>query len=153
MIELKQAGRLEATLKNNLDHLSLPMHESIKLFDEAGKKLKPHQGIYMSESQVRDLIHATGIPTFPRPKGIPENYRIKLADKPGGMKYVHPTNEGTYVRIMPGKAHSLFPLQREPYVNQRIHGKSVDKHGNIVPNDSPEAHIPFHEYVYRGIND
>jgi hypothetical protein len=123
------------------------------LFEEAGNRLKPYQGIYMPESQIREFIHATGIPTFPRPKGIPENYRVKLADKPGGMKYVHPTDEGTYVRIMPGKAHSPFLLQREPYVNHRIHGKSIDKHGNIIPNDSPEAHIPIHEFVYRVIND
>ncbi len=149
MGQLKQAGQLELTVKNTLEHLSLPMRESIQFFEEVGNKLKPHQGIYMPESKVRELIHTTGIPTFSRPKGIPENYRIKLSEKPGGMKYVHPTDEGTYIRIMPGKVHSPFPLQREPYVNQRKHGRSIDKHGNIVPNDSPEAHIPLHEYIYR----
>ncbi len=103
----------------------------------------------MTEERARELIHQTGIPTFSRPMGIPENYRIKLSDKPGGIKYVHPSDEGTYVRVMPGKPHSPFPCQREPYVNHRIHGKSVDKFGNFVPNDSFEAHIPFKEFVYR----
>lgn len=147
--QLKQVGKLEAAVASNYEHLNLPMQESCKIFEEAAKKLKPYQGAYIPESQARELIHAAGIPTFARPKGIPESYRIKLSEKPGGIKYVHPTDEGTYIRIMPGKAHSPFPLQREPYVNHRIHGKSIDKHGNIVPNDSPGAHIPLHEFVYK----
>ncbi len=74
-----------------------------ELFDRAQEFLKPYRE-FMSETQCRELIHATGIPTFLRPKGIPENFRIKLSDKPGGIKYVHPTDEGTYIRIMPGKS-------------------------------------------------
>jgi hypothetical protein len=114
------------------------------------KKLKPHQGKYMPEMSARELIHEAGIPTFPRPKGIPENYRIKLSDKSGGMKYVHPNNEGTYVRIMAGKAHSPYPYQQKPYVNHRINGTSINKYGNKVLNNSPEAHIPIDEFIYRG---
>lgn len=48
----------------------------------------------MPESQVRELIYTTGIPTFARPKGIPKGYRIKLLEKPGSIKYVHPTDDG-----------------------------------------------------------
>jgi tetratricopeptide (TPR) repeat protein len=151
MGQLKQAGKLEGTVLNTFEHLSLSMQESIKLFEEAGNKLKSYQGIYMSESQARELIHATGLPTFLRPKGIPENYRIKLSDKPGGIKYVHPTDEGTYIRIMPGKAHSKNPRQQRPYVNHRINGKSLDKHGNIVSNKSEEAHIFLDEFVYKDV--
>jgi tetratricopeptide (TPR) repeat protein len=151
MGQLKQAGELETAVANASGHLSLSMQESIKLFEQAGEKLKPHQGIYMSESQIRELIGSTGIPTFVRPKGIPENYRVKLSDKPGGIKYVHPTDEGTYIRIMPGKPHSKNPSQQKPYVNQRINGKSIDKHGNIVSNKSEEAHIPIEEFIYREI--
>ncbi len=65
------------------------------------------------------------------------------------MKYVHPNDEGTYIRIMPGKPHSKNPSQQKPYVNHRINGKSFDKHGNIVANRSEEAHIPLEEYIYR----
>ena len=142
--------QLEATV-SALEHLRLPAQESMRLFEEARSQLKPYQGQYMSESQARELIQAAGIPTFPRPNGIPENYRVKLSDKPGGIKYVHPTNEGTYIRVMPGKLHSSNPSQQRPYVNQRVNGKSLDKHGNIISNRSEEAHIALEEFVYKEI--
>lgn len=103
----------------------------------------------MPESRVRELIHTTGLPTLPKPKGIPENYLVMISDKGAGMKYVHPQDAGTYVRIMPGKPHSSFPYQQKPYVNQRVHGKSVDKHGNLVLNDAPDAHIHIEEFIFR----
>jgi hypothetical protein len=74
---------------------------------------------------------------------------VKLSNDGAGIKYVHPTNEGTYVRIMPGKPHSPYPYQRMPYINQRINGESLDKFGNIVNNKSPEAHVLINEFVYR----
>jgi tetratricopeptide (TPR) repeat protein len=151
MGHLKQAGKLETTLQKKFNHLSLTEQESIKLFKNAEEQLISCHGRYMPEAQVRQLIHSTGIPTFSRPQGIPQNYKVKLSDKPGGMKYVHPQDEGTYVRIMPGKAHSQNPCQQKPYVNQRIHGKSLDKHGNIVSNKSKEAHIPLEEFVYKEV--
>jgi tetratricopeptide (TPR) repeat protein len=148
--QLKKAGQLETTVAKDCAHLSLPMQESINLFEEARKKLKPHQGKYMPEMIVRELIHETGLPTFPRPKGIPENYRVKLSDRGSGMKYVHPKDESTYVRIMPGKPHSPYPYQRSPYVVQMKNGKTLDKFGNVVLHDSHEAHIPISEFVYTG---
>ncbi len=63
--------------------------------------------------------------------------------------YVHPSDEGTYVRIMPGKSHSNNSCQQRPYVNHRINGQSVDKFGKKVLNNSPETHIPIDEFVYR----
>jgi hypothetical protein len=65
------------------------------------------------------------------------------------MKYVHPTDEGTYVRIMPGKPHSDFPHQREPYVSHMVHGKALDNNGNYVGRNAPEAHIPLNVFIYR----
>jgi hypothetical protein len=35
----------------------------------------------MPEAQVRELIHQTGIPTFPKPKGISENFRVKISNR------------------------------------------------------------------------
>ncbi len=125
------------------------MRESAEKYKSAEASLDIHKGKYFEENQLRELIQEAGIKTFPRPQGIPENYRIKLTDKSGGMKYVHPTDVGTYVRVMPGKPHSPHPHQRKPYVNQRIKGKSIDKYGNIVSNKSPKAHIPLEEYIYR----
>ncbi len=147
MAELHKAGTLETTVNKATVYLSEEWKASYELFERAGEFLKPYKG-YMSETQARELIEKTGLPTFPRPKGIPENYRVKLSDKPGGIKYVHPTDEGTYVRIMPGRPHSSNPRQQNPYVNQRINGKSIDKEGNIISNKSEEAHISVEEYVY-----
>lgn len=141
---LKQSGKLETSLQSRLHYLCLPKQESIEL-------LKKHQGIYMPEAKVRELIHSTGIPTFPKPNGIPKNYRIKLSEKGCGMKYVHSTDEGTYVRVMPGISHSLNPGQQKPYVNHRVNGNSVDKYGNFIPNKSAEAHIPLAEFIYRDL--
>jgi hypothetical protein len=83
------------------------------------------------------------------PNGIPQNYVVSLSEKGAGMRYVDPANSGTFIRVMPGKLHSPYPHQQRPYVNQRVNGKSIDKHGNIVLNDSPEAHIPIEEFVYK----
>ena len=43
------------------------------------------------------------------------------------MKYVHPTNKNTYVRVMPGKAHSPYPYQQKPYVSNVKNGEYWDK--------------------------
>gem|GEM_PF-629521 len=147
---LKQAGQLESTVTNKLEHLSLPMQESFALHTKAKEALKPYLKKPLPEFKVRELIHETGIPTFARPKGIPENYIVTVSDKGAGMKYIHPQNEHTYIRVMPGKPHSSYPYQQKPYVNQRINGQSLDKYGKIVRNDSPEAHILMEEFVYRG---
>ena len=65
------------------------------------------------------------------------------------MEYVHLQNEETYVRVMPGKAHSQNLAQRKPYVIQMKDGKTFDKFGNTVPKKSPEVHVPLEEFHYR----
>lgn len=66
------------------------------------------------------------------------------------MKYVHPDHEQTYVRVMPGKPHSPFPHQREPYVCHMTNGRLRDKFGTALDDASlPEAHIPINEFIYR----
>lgn len=145
----KEAKQLTQSGKFTVEHLSPQLQDSFKFFEEVKQKLKPYRKEYMAEPQLRELIHSVGISTFPRPKGIPETYRVKLSDKGAGMKYVHPTDEGTYIRVMHGTPHSPNPCQQKPYVNRRVNGQSVDKSGNIVPHDSPEAHIPIEEFVYK----
>lgn len=103
----------------------------------------------MPEIKIRELIHETGIPTFSKPKGIPENYIVRITDKGAGMEYVHPTNAHLSVRVMPGKPHSSHPHQQQPYVVQMKDGKAFDRHGNLVPHESPTAHIPVKEFIYR----
>jgi len=65
------------------------------------------------------------------------------------MKYIHPTDEGTYVRVMPGKPHSPNPYQQKPYVVQMTEGKVFDKFGNKIAKNAPEGHIPLDEFIYR----
>jgi tetratricopeptide (TPR) repeat protein len=97
MGQLQKAGKLESAVSSACEYLSPEWKKSFELFDKAQKFLKPYKG-FMPEPQARELIHQTGIKTFPRPSGIPENYRVKLSDNGAGMKYVHPTDEGTYTR-------------------------------------------------------
>src|SRR3984957_13213010 len=140
MGHLKQAGKLESTIENACEHLSPSAKESFELFNMAQKFLKPYKD-FMPEAQARTLIQQTGVRTFPRPPGIPDNFRVKLSGKGAGMIYVHPDHTHTSVRIMPGKPHSSFPHQQKPYVVQMKDGKFLDKLGNKVPNgDVPEAH-------------
>jgi hypothetical protein len=152
MGQLKKAGHLENVVANTLECFSKnpALRESFELFKKSKDFLKPYTKEFMPEIQCRELIHKTGIPTFPRPKGIPENFKIKISNKGSGMKYIHPENEGTYIRVMPGKPHSPNFYQQKPYINRRIDGKSLDKFGNIVENASPEAHISIEDFIYKG---
>lgn len=148
MGQLKKVGQLESGLQNRLAHLSLSEQESIALFVKAQEKLLSHKG-YFSENVVRGYIHEAGLPTFPRPKGIPENYRVRISNDGGGMLYVHPHHTHTSVRVMPGKLHSDHLCQRRPYVIFKKDGNILDKFGNPVGRKSPEAHIPIEDFVYR----
>ena len=121
---------------------------SDELFERAHNFLKPYKG-YMNESQARELIHQAGVRTFPRPRGIPDNFRVQITEKGAGMLYVHPINEQISVRVMPGKPHSAMPHQRSPYVIAIKDGLALDKSGNLVFPESVEAHIPISEFIYQ----
>ena len=124
--------------------------DSIAKYRKGEAFLKPYQKNFIPEDQIRELIHQAGIQTFPRPKGIPKNYRVGITDRSGGMKYIHPQNPGSCIRVMPGKPHSPFPHQQQPYVVHTKSGKYLDKFGNEVAKDSPQAHIPLSEFTYIG---
>jgi tetratricopeptide (TPR) repeat protein len=151
MGSLKQAGNLESTIATTLEDIANnpALSESYKLFQKAESFLEPYGKRFLPESQIRDLIHQTGIRTFIKPVGIPENFRVRLSDGGAGMLYVHPEHTHTSIRIMPGKPHSPFPCQQKPYVTQMKDGKAFDKFGNKVDKNTPEAHIPIDEFVYR----
>ena len=103
----------------------------------------------LSENQVRRVLHHAGFKTFPRPKGIPHDWKVQLSKKGGGMEYIHPTNVHMRVRVMPGKLHSPNSRQQKPYVIQKINGGALDKVGKRVSSDAPEAHISLEEFIYR----
>lgn len=149
MGQLKQAGKLETTINKKYDHLNLSMQESIALHKKAQDTLKPYVKKPLPEFKVRELIHEANLPTFPRPKGIPDNFLVMVSDRGAGMEYVHPTNTHMRIRVMPGKPHSPNPSQQKPYVIQQKDGQAFDKHGNLVQPEKPEAHIPLEEFVYR----
>lgn len=152
MGQLKQVGELQTATARQLQNLTPSMQESFALHNTAKETLKPYAKKIMPETKVRELIHDTGIPTFPRPTGIPENYLVAISDKGAGMKYINPQNEHIYVRVMPGKLHSPFPYQQKPYVVQMKSGKAIDKQGNLVLSDAAEAHISLDEFIYRQLN-
>ena len=123
--------------------------ESLEKFNRAETYLRPYSGKYLLEVEARELIHQTGIRTFPRPNGIPENFKVKLSGSGAGIKYIHQDNPHISVRVMPGKPHSPNPYQQKPYVIQMKNGKAIDKLGKSVDKKSPEAHIPLEDFIYR----
>ncbi len=152
MGKLKQAGKLETTVSNTFENITKnpAMRESFELFDRAQEFLKPYKD-FMPETQCKDLIYKTGVPTFPKPANIPENFRVRISDKGAGLIYMHPEHTHTSIRVMPGKPHSPLPYQQKPYVIHMKDGKALDKFGNkLSSKELPEAHIPYDEFVYRG---
>ena len=137
------------TTTKTFDHFTPEMQASYNACKKAEAFLKPNKG-FMPEAKARQLIHESGFSTYPRPKGIPENYLVELSDKGAGIKYVDPTNSGAYVRVMPGKPHSPLPHQQKPYVSQMKDGKAFNKSGDKVLKTDPEAHIPIDEFVFKG---
>jgi tetratricopeptide (TPR) repeat protein len=151
MGQLKQAGKVEEFIANNKERIANnpALRESEKLFERAQDFLEIHTKKFMPEGKCRELIHEAGVPTFPRPVGIPEAFSVQITDKGAGMIYLSPGNTHTYVKVMPGKPHSPFPQQHKPYVVQMKDGQAFDKFGNKVSKNAPEAHIPLDEFFYR----
>lgn len=148
---LKSVEQVEAAIAKKYKHLTISKQESIDLHKRARDNLgKKYAKIPMLEERARQLIKEQGFPTFPRPKGIPENYLVMVTDSGTGMEYVHPTNTHTRIRVMPGQLHSDYPHQQRPYVIQKKDGRFLDNFGNVVEQKKPAAHISLEEYVYRG---
>ena len=149
---LKEAGSLEKTVENSSTYIfsNWRLRKSYEKFANAQNFLKDYSKQYLPEEKIRELIKSTGIKTFPKPKGIPESFRVKISKSGAGMIYVHPENPNTYVRVMPGKPHSPNPCQQKPYVAWQKHGKSLDRFGNIVDSSALEAHIPIEKFIYHG---
>lgn len=127
----------------------LPPTGSYEFMENAQAFLKPYAKKFMAKTQCRNLIHETGVRTFPRPPGIPDNWIIQISDKGAGMEYIHPVNEYLRVRVMPGKPHSPHPYQQQPYIVQMKDGKAIAKAGTLVDKKAPEAHIPVNEFNFQ----
>lgn len=106
---------------------------------------------FMPETQCRQLIHKAGVKTFPRPKNIPEDFRVGISNDGVGMKYMHPKHTYISVRVMPGKPCRPFPYQQKPYIVHMKGGETLDKFGNRVPSKTPEMYISLEEFIYREV--
>ena len=122
------------------------MLASIQKFKKAEEYLSPYKGVYMPEAKLRKLIQEAGLEAVPRPKGIPENFRVKVADKYSGIVYMHPEHEHTSIRVMFGKPHSPWPAQQQAYVVVQKNGSFYDKFGQTHKSLSPAVHIPLEEF-------
>ena len=47
---------------------------------------------------------------------------------------------------MPGNPKSPYPNSQNPYVRMQRNGQTIDRAGNVVPKNSPEAHIPLNQF-------
>lgn len=83
-----------------------------------------------------------------RPKGVPYSWVAKPSKKGGGTRFVDPANPHNSVRVMPGDPKSPFPHSQKPYVRHLKGGQSLDVNGNVVPKNTPEAHIPLDDFVW-----
>ncbi len=90
---------------------------------------------------------------LPKPPSIPGHWTAKPSSKNGGTNYVNPTNTNDRVRVMPGTPSSPRPESQRPYVVHQRNGRFVDKHGQPIgganPGQTPEAHIPYEEFIFR----
>ena len=134
MAMLKEAGTLESTVNNTSKYVfnHPKLQRSYEHIKKAEDFLEPYSNKPLPEARVRELIHQTGIKTFPKPRGVPENFNVAISKNGAGMIYVHPEIKQINVRVMPGKPYSPFPNQRKPYVIHQVNGKGLDIYGNKV---------------------
>jgi hypothetical protein len=64
------------------------------------------------------------------------------------MRYIDPRNPYNNVRVMPGDPKSPYENSRMPYVKWQKNGQHLDKNGNPVSGDSPDAHIPIDDFKF-----
>ena len=83
-----------------------------------------------------------------RPKGVPSDWIAKPSKTGGGTRFVDPANSHNSVRVMPGDPKSPFPNSQRPYVRHLKDGQSLDVNGNVVPKNTPEAHIPLEDFEW-----
>jgi RHS repeat-associated protein len=90
-----------------------------------------------------------------RPEGVPENWRIRGTDTPGGTQYYNPKNPNESVRVMQGNPNSPFPNSQAPYARQRNAGGTYYKQDGTLSSGrrggkfDPDTHIPLDDFTVR----
>jgi hypothetical protein len=83
------------------------------------------------------------------PEGIPDSWRIRPTKAEGGTWYYDPANKGNAVRVMQGDPASPFPNSQSPYVRWQQNGQALDINGDVVPKNTPDAHIPLQDFKFN----
>jgi hypothetical protein len=78
----------------------------------------------------------------------PEDFVAKPANRGKGTTWFA-NNGHDYVRVMRGDPDSEYINSRSTYVRVQKNGQALDVNGNVVPSNSPEAHIPVGEAASR----
>jgi SPP1 gp7 family putative phage head morphogenesis protein len=86
---------------------------------------------------------------FRRPRGVPKDWVREPAKKGEGVKYVHPNDRGTYIKIQKARPNSSNVGQKIDNIRWQKNGKTLDKNGKIVPKQSEESHIPVKDFKFR----
>ena len=149
---LRRSHQLKPHLTQTIDHIYKDRKhiESLNRFQRAKPIYRQYSKKPYPEPFIRNTIEKLGIRTYPRPKGIPDNYITKFSEKVGGIIYVDPLNSHNAVRVMPGQIHSPNKYQQRPYVKQVKNGHYININGKTVLESSAEAHIPLEKFKYRG---
>lgn len=153
LFTLELISREELTKQQILEkssQLQLTRAEAINKFKNDEEFLRSFKQRKLDEATVRRIIHESGYSTFPRPKHLPADFTVHFSDLGCGMVYFDPKNPAFHnIRVMPGKPHSPNQCQQKPYIKYKKDGQYRDKHGNVVPKDSVEAHIPIEEFDFN----
>jgi len=151
--QLKKAGQLEKIITKTKENLSPAGQKSFTKFYNLEKEVTAYRKTKtpLSEAKIRGMLHKHDIHPPARPKGVPSHYKAEFAERGVGIKFVDPSERGTYVRVMPGKPHSKNLCQQRPDIKQQINGHTLDKQGKIVKKGHPPetSHMSPEEFVYR----
>jgi hypothetical protein len=82
-------------------------------------------------------------------QATPVNARSGKTSFSDGVWYTGDPSSKTGVRQMPGDPASPFKNSQSPYYVQQRNDQTLDKYGNPVESDSPEAHIPADEFEFN----
>jgi hypothetical protein len=140
-IIIARIGQLILKNKEKLDKvkkLPKPKKRPKKPKEKPKEKPKPKRRKKIPEGDI-----------FKHPKGVPKDWVKKPTKKGDGVQCVDPKNSGTYVRIKKGDLNSSNSGQRYDNVRWQKNGRSFDKNGKEVPQQSQESHIPVEEFEFN----
>jgi len=93
-------------------------------------------------------------PVFSRPKGVPSDWIAKPAKLKVGIRYIHPGDSRTSVRISAANPNSGHACQRVHNVKVQIKSHMLDKFGQpVLSKYEPAYHIPLEDFDFTAITE